>query len=218
MRSLNDLREEIITCVRCPRLVHFRESVIPRASFQSECYWKKPLPGFGDEKAWLLILGLAPAAHGGNRTGRILTGDLTAKFLFQALYEMKWANQPFSVSREDGLQLNGLYLTAAVKCVPPHDKPLPQEMRACRPFLDEEIQLLPNLKAVLALGKIAFDSVLTYAKAKGYDVRGIKFSHGAHFTFPGLFTLWGSYHPSPRNTHTGLLSYAMFLTLLKQLK
>lgn len=218
MRSFGDLRQEIIACTRCPRLVHFRESVIPRASFQSECYWKKPVPGFGDEKAWLLILGIAPAAHGGNRTGRVLTGDLTAKFLFQALYEMKWANQPYSLSRDDGLQLHGLYLTAAVKCVPPHDKPLPIEVRNCRPYLEEELKLLTHLKAVLALGKISFDTALSYARSQGHSTKGMKFSHGAHYTFPGLFTLWGSYHPSPRNTNTGRLSQGMLLELLRRVQ
>lgn len=218
MRNFTELREQVIACRKCPRLVEFRESVVPRASFQQECYWKKPLPGFGDEKAWLMVLGLAPAAHGGNRTGRVLTGDLTAKFLFKVVYEMGWSNQSFSVAKDDGLKLHGIYLTAAVKCVPPHDKPTPEEARNCHPYLTEELQLLTELKEVVALGKFAFDAAVKYAKLRGFSTRGITFSHGACYKIPGLFTLWGSYHPSPRNTNTGRLTHSMLLDLFKKIQ
>lgn len=218
MRMFDELYREVTACRKCPRLVQFRESVEPRACFKGETYWKKPVPGFGDEKAWLLILGLAPAAHGGNRTGRILTGDLTAKFLFEALFKMGWSNLPQSLHLGDGLKLNGLYLTASVKCVPPQDKPTPVESASCHSYLTEEIHLLTHLKAVLCLGKIAFDAAKKYAEREGYPNRGITFAHGARYDIPGLFTLWGSYHTSPRNTNTGRLTPAMFLSLLKKIE
>lgn len=218
MANFCELNANIVACRQCPRLVHFRETVPPRASFKDEAYWRKPLPGYGDENGWLLILGLAPAAHGGNRTGRVLTGDLTAKFLFQALHAQAWANQPSSLSKDDGLILSGVYLTAAVKCVPPQDKPLSLEMRNCHSYLEHEMHFLTNLTSVLALGKIAFDAALKYLQIKGVKTRGMKFSHGAHYFIPHHFHLWGSYHPSPRNTNTGLMNQEMFQKLLKKIE
>lgn len=176
------------------------------------------MTGFGDPHAWLLITGLAPSAQGGNRTGRIFTGDESARFLFKALHEEKFANQPTSTSRDDGLVLHGCYLTAAVKCVPPQNKPTQAEFLRCHPYYDNEIALLKNLKAVLALGKWGFDAFLFYAKQKGHKVRGLKFRHGQAYPFEGLPTLYTCYHPSPQNTNTGKLTNGMMRKVLQQIR
>jgi len=215
---LRTLNQTIIQCRLCPRLVAYRESVSPRTSFKDETYWRKPIPGFGDPKAWLLLVGLAPAAHGGNRTGRIFTGDESGRFLFHNLYEVGFANQPNSDHRDDGLELTGCYITAMVKCAPPQNKPLPQECRNCSQYLNSELKLLPHLKAVIALGKYAFDAFKIQAKQRGANVSGMKFTHGARYELPGLPTLYGCYHPSPQNTYTGIFTNDMFQELLETVK
>ncbi len=216
--SFDSLNRAIIGCQKCPRLVHFREHVSERKSFQGECYWRKPVPGFGDHKAWLLILGLAPAAQGANRTGRVFTGDPSAKFLTQALYKAGFANQPTSEAALDGLEFTGCYLTAAVKCVPPGNKPLLEEFSNCHPYFEQEFLLLKNIRAVLALGKLAFDHYQRFLKKEGGLLHLSPFSHGEKVVIEGWPPLYGSYHPSPQNTYTKKLTEPMLLTLLERIK
>lgn len=217
-QRLKKLNQVICKCRLCPRLVHFREHVPAKPQFEAETYWRRPVAGFGDEKAWLLLLGLAPSAQGGNRTGRIFTGDASAVFLMRALHREGFANQPYSESSDDGLKLLGCYLTAAVKCVPPQNRPLAKEINNCSQYLIQEMELLSQLKVVLALGRLAFDSYLEYARMRGASVKGITFKHGAKFEFEGLPILFASYHPSPQNTQTGVLNEKMFCALLKRVK
>ncbi len=212
------LADEVVRCRRCPRLVQYRESVPPRASFGSQEYWRKPVPGFGDPQAKLVVIGLAPAAHGGNRTGRVFTGDESGRFLVRALYEAGFANQPTSTNRDDGLEYKDCYVTAAVKCAPPHDKPTRKEFENCGVWLGSELRLLAGTKAVVALGKGAFDAYLSYARSRGATTRGLRFSHGARHSLGRLPVLYASYHPSPRNTHTGKLTKGMLVSLLERVK
>lgn len=211
------LREDIIRCRRCPRLVRFRESVQPRVAFLGQEYWRKPVPGFGDTNGRLLILGIAPALHGGNRTGRPFTGDSSGRFLVRALYKAGFANKPISESREDGLVYTDCFLTAAVKCVPPADKPTAQEFQNCSTYLDAEIGLLRNLKSVLALGSLSFDAFLDHLNKRGIRTNHLRFRHGANYRVAGL-SLYASYHPSPRNTNTGVLTEAMLVSVLENIK
>ncbi len=217
-KSLKALTACVKACRLCPRLVHFRETVAAKKAFADEPHWRKPVPGFGDPQAWLLITGLAPSIQGGNRTGRLFTGDESARFLFQALYHEGLANQPTSTSHDDGLRLHGCYMTAAVKCVPPQNKPTHAEFLRCHPYYENEIALLPHLKAVLALGKCAFDAYLFHVKQKGHSIRGLRFRHGECYTFEGLPPLYTCYHPSPQNTNTGKLTSAMMRKVLKEIK
>jgi len=217
-QTFGELQQEVVNCFRCPRLVAFREQVPPRKMYEHEQYWRRPVPGYGDINAWLLITGLAPAAHGGNRTGRIFTGDLSGKFLFEAMYEAGFANHPFSEYRDDGLKLKGCYMTAAVKCVPPKDKPLPIEIKTCNRFYQNELYLLKSVTHVLALGRIAFDVYRASMKARGIIYPSAKFMHGGRYELPGAPTLFASYHPSPQNTNTGKLTRQMFLDLLLTIK
>jgi uracil-DNA glycosylase len=212
---LDELSNEVVTCQLCPRLADFRRTVPKRASFSSQEYWRKPIPSFGDPDAWLMLIGLAPAAHGGNRTGRLFTGDESAAFLMRALHSAGFANQPTSLSADDGLRLEGCYISAAVRCAPPDNKPTPAEFRNCRQYLDREIELMPNLRCVVALGQLAFKSYLDLARSMGFDGRGVKFRHGNCIRIPGLPWLYASYHPSPRNTYTGKLTQSMFLEVLE---
>lgn len=218
MNSLAILKEKVIKCRLCPRLVKYRENVPAIKSLEDHPHWRKPVPGFGDPNAKVLILGLAPSSQGGNRTGRIFTGDASAKFIMKALYEEGFANQPISESLDDGLKLNGCYITAAVKCVPPDHKPLKQEFNNCSQYFINEFYLLKKLKCVLALGKLAFDAYIHFMKEQGHDTKGMKFAHGAHYEFEGWPTLYASYHPSPQNTQTGKMTLAMFRKVLKDLK
>lgn len=221
---MNLLNQRIIACRKCPRLVRYREEVAKkrRREFSDFEYWGKPVPGYGDLNARLVVVGLAPAAHGGNRTGRVFTGDSSAKFLVRHLNRAGFANQPISVSKDDGLRYFDCYVTAAVKCVPPENKPSPKETSNCMGFLAEEFRILENCKAVLALGKIAFDSFVTFARK--YHHHGLKkgklrFKHGARYILgEGLPVLYASYHPSPRNTNTGKLTDAMFSKILDKIK
>lgn len=210
--SFQALNKKVINCRLCPRLTEYRESVIPKPTFSEEEYWKRPVPGFGDPDAWLLILGLAPSSHGGNRTGRIFTGDKSGVFLMKALYQHGFANQPTSVGRNDNLHLSGCYITAAVKCVPPKDKPTRQECLNCRPYLENEMHLLTKLTHVLVLGKVALDSFL------GLYGHRRPFAHGHKYVIEGLPPIFASYHPSPQNTNTGKLTEQMFGQLLEQIK
>lgn len=216
--SATELREKIINCRLCPRLVEYREGIKPRPSYAGQSYWRRPVPGFGDLGGRVLVLGLAPATQGGARTGRIFTGDASSRFLVAALHSAGFANKPMSESVEDGLVYTDCYLTAAVKCAPPGDKPTGEEFANCSPYLDAEISLMRNLKAVLALGSMAFKSYLVHLKAKGVSVGSPAFAHGSVHQFPGTPVLYSSYHPSPRNTNTGKLTHAMLLEVLVRIK
>lgn len=215
--NFNSLEKIVTQCRRCPRLVAFRERVPKRKAFENESYWRKPLPGFGDPQAPLLILGLAPSAHGGNRTGRIFTGDGSGAFLVKALYKAGFASQPSSLSKADGLALHRCYLTAAVKCVPPENRPTTEEFVNCSDYLATEMLLLKQLKGVLVLGQLAFDHFLRFLQRNHIEARAT-FEHGKKYQFPQAPTIWASYHPSPQNTNTGKLTERMFLHLLQEIK
>jgi uracil-DNA glycosylase family 4 len=211
--SLKVIENDVVTCARCPRLVAWREAsaAAPPRRYRGETYWARPIPGFGDPAARLLVLGLAPAAHGGNRTGRVFTGDRSGDWLFAALHRAGFANQPTSTRLGDGLALAGVWITAAVKCAPPDNKPLPEERDACFPFAVAELAALPDLRAILCLGKFAWDGALRLLRQAGHPLPSPlpKFGHGAQAAVaPGL-TLIGSYHPSQQNTFTGRLTEAM---------
>ena len=210
--SLEEVNAALIVCRKCPRLVTYREDVAreKRRAFREQVYWGRPVPSFGDPQAWLWIVGLAPAAHGGNRTGRMFTGDRSGDFLYAALYRAGLANQPLSVSIDDGLQLNGVYISAPVHCAPPDNKPLPEEYERCRPYLAADLRLLRQVRVVFALGKIAFDNVLRVLVDAGARLPSPRpvFGHARACTV-GRYRVVSSYHPSQRNTQTGLLTPAM---------
>jgi len=217
---LDLLQNEIVRCQRCPRLrahcAHIAE--IKRRAYRDQTYWGKPVPAFGDPAACILILGLAPAAHGANRTGRMFTGDRSGDWLYRALYQTGFASQPASVSRDDGQQLRGVYITASARCAPPDNKPTPEEIRNCRPYLERELELLGDLKVVVALGKIAFDNYLDLLKARGVisSRSAFVFGHNRHFRVAaGLPALVSSYHPSQQNTSTGKLTEKMLLDVFR---
>ncbi len=220
---LTVLNHEVIACTLCPRLVAYREQVAreKRRAYRDCEYWGKPVPGFGDPDARVLILGLAPGAHGSNRTGRPFTGDASGKFMYPVLYETGFANQPTATDRDDGLKLKDLYITAAVRCSPPANKPTPQELAECSQFLDREIAGLQRVKVVVALGKIGFDAYLNYLKRRDPRVgrqlfRTYLFKHGASYRLPGGKVLLASYHPSNQNTQTGKLTRKMFVEIFKE--
>jgi len=219
---LRVVAEEVVSCRKCPRLVVYREKVAQekRRAFREWTYWGKPIPGFGDPHAKLFILGLAPAAHGGNRTGRVFTGDRSADFLFAALYAAGFANQPTSIKRDDGLQLSNCYIAAACRCAPPANKPLPQEMLNCRPYLERELDILQP-RALLALGKIAWDAYLDILKQRNVITSRAPyaFGHGAEAQLPAPWPrLFGIYHPSQQNTQTGKVTPAMYAQVLQRLR
>ena len=214
------IRNQVVDCRRCPRLVEYRERVAhdKRKEFLDWNYWGRPVPGFGDPDASLLIVGLAPAAHGGNRTGRVFTGDRSGDFLYKALYKMGLANQPTSQNLEDGLKLNGAYVTAAVKCAPPDNKPSTQETTNCSGYLASEIDSLIDLKAVLCLGQFAFNAVMRMIRSK-YNLTALsaEFGHGRVLRLgEGIPAIICSYHPGPRNTQTGRLTEKMFLSVMRK--
>ncbi|MEJ2007488.1 MAG: uracil-DNA glycosylase [Acidobacteriota bacterium] len=221
-RELERLQRQVIRCARCARLVQYREKVAQekRRMFRDWEYWGKPVPSFGDPKAELMILGLAPAAHGANRTGRMFTGDRSGDFLFRALHKAGFSSQPEGHDRDDGLQLHRCYITAVLRCAPPRNKPLPQELKNCQPYLEKELELLGRLRAVLALGRIAFDRYLNVISAQ-VDLpprSTMRFAHGASFALPGgLPRLFASYHPSQQNTQTGKLTPAMMHKVLLEI-
>ena len=219
--SLKKIEQQVIACRRCPRLVEYRCRIAreKRRAYRDWEYWGKPVPGFGDPKARLLVIGLAPAAHGGNRTGRVFTGDSSGDLLYETLYQTGFSNQPQSVSRGDGLRLKGAYITAAARCAPPGNKPLPEEFRNCREYLEREIHLLNEVQVVVALGKIAFDAYLSILRDRGTipSRAPFRFAHGAVYKFPPpLPALIASYHPSRQNTQTGKLTRAMFLQVFQK--
>jgi uracil-DNA glycosylase len=210
--TFDRLNGQIVRCHSCSRLVAWREQKAAEKvrRFSNEEYWGKPLTGFGDPEGWLLLVGLAPAAHGGNRTGRMFTGDESGNWLFRALHHAGFANQPESIHREDGLRLTGCYITAALRCAPPQNKPNADEISRCRPFLLAEIELLKNVSVIMGLGKVGFETAIkAYVEAGRIVVPAMpKFSHGASYTF-GRLTFLASYHPSQQNTFTGKLTRKM---------
>ena len=216
-KSLNKI---IINCQKCKRLTNFVKKISTEKRKQNinENYWGKPVTGFGDINAKLLILGLAPAAHGGTRTGRAFTGDRSGEFLFKCLYKAKIANQPFSKNLNDGLKIKSTYITNILKCVPPEDKPLNKELDNCSKYFDAEISNLNKLKVIITLGKVAFDNCLKYYKKKYSLAKKMHFKHGKSFLLPDNVTLIPCYHPSPRNVNTKLISEKMMVSLFKKAK
>tara|TARA_E500000081_G_C5974673_1_gene279720 strand:+ start:55 stop:729 length:675 start_codon:yes stop_codon:yes gene_type:complete len=214
------LENLIVNCKKCPRLVSFRKKIAKekRKQYINEKYWGKPITGFGDPKARILFVGLAPAAHGGNRTGRVFTGDRSSDFLYKCLYKANLSNQPNSDHRNDGLKLKDIFITTALKCVPPGDKPTKKELNTCFKFFNNEIEYLKNLKIVVALGKIAFDACIEFYK-KHYKIdSNIKFGHSKFFKLPNNIVLVGSYHPSPRNVNTGRINVNKMTNLFIKVK
>ncbi len=220
--ELKILEQEITNCRKCPRLVRYREHIArtKRRAYRDWTYWGRPVPAFGDPNAGLVIIGLAPAAHGANRTGRMFTGDRSGDFLYEQLYRAGFANQPESKRADDGLALEGALISAAIRCAPPANKPLPKEIRNCIPYLEQELALI-RPRAILALGGIALNTYLDLLKRQGLieSRAAYPFSHGASFALPGdLPRLFAAYHPSQQNTQTGKLTPAMFASVLKKIR
>ena len=219
--QIKNLNKKIINCKKCGRLVTFRKKIAKekRKQYINEIYWGKPINGFGDINGEVLLIGLAPAAHGGNRTGRVFTGDRSADFLYKCLYKAKMSNQPTSESKNDGLKLHNTYVTTALKCVPPGDKPTPLELKTCFKYFKEEINLLKNVKVIVALGKIAFDACLVFYK-KNYNFKNKEyiFVHGAKYKLPDQKILISCYHPSPRNVNTKRINIDKMVNLFNSIK
>lgn len=229
-RWLTVLNREVISCTRCPRLVVYREQIAreKRRAYRDHEYWGKPVPGFGDPNARVLVMGLAPGAHGSNRTGRPFTGDASGNFMYPVLYETGFASQPYATDRGDGLTLKDLYITAAVRCAPPDNKPTIQELANCSGFLDRELRGLEKVKVVVALGKIGFDAYLRFLRRQvpllrfgaldwSRDLfRSFIFKHGVSYRLPDGKVLLASYHPSNQNTQTGKLTREMFVAIFKE--
>ena len=218
--KFKNLNKTIVKCKKCPRLVKFikKISIKKRKQNIKETYWGKPVTGFGNYNSKILILGLAPAAHGGTRTGRAFTGDKSGKFLFKCLHKAKICNQPFSENLNDGLKLNSTYITNILKCVPPGDKPLKEELDNCSNYFNSEISNLKKLKIIITLGKVAFENCLKFYK-KRYNLKEkIYFKHGKSYILPDNIILIPSYHPSPRNVNTKLISLKMMTNLFKKVK
>ena len=220
MPWLTILNREVIACALCPRLVAYREQVAreKRRAYRDWDYWGKPVPGFGDPNARVLVMGLAPGAHGSNRTGRPFTGDASGKFMYPVLFETGFANQATATGRNDGLALTGLYITAAARCAPPDNKPLPEELANCAPFLERELEGLRHLRVVVALGRIGFEAYLNYLLRRKQIARKreFEFRHGAEYALPDGRVLLASYHPSNQNTQTGKLTKEMFRTIFQR--
>ncbi len=219
--ALDIIQRQVIDCELCPRLRSHCETVAreKRRAYRDQEYWGRPVPSFGDPEAVVVILGLAPAAHGANRTGRMFTGDRSGDFLYRALYETGFASQPESTSRDDGLRLTGAYITAPVRCAPPENKPLPEEIQACRPYLERELAALPNMRVVVALGQIAASVYLSILKDRGLIRSRAAFPFGhcvEHITGPSQPVLICSYHPSQQNTSTGKLTHAMLRAVFER--
>jgi uracil-DNA glycosylase len=219
LNKLRVLAGEITGCCKCPRLVKFREHIAreKRAAYRDQTYWGRAVPGFGDERARIVLVGLAPGAHGANRTGRIFTGDRSGDFLYAALHRLGLASQAHAVSKDDGLRLTGVFITCPVRCVPPDNKPTPEELRACAPFLRRELSALGRARVLLALGGIAWKACLDHLERAGHALPRPRptFAHGAETTI-GDFTLLGSYHVSQQNTQTGRLTPPMFDDVLRR--
>ena len=223
MNELEVLQRTVTTCTLCPRLVEYRQTIaeVKRRAYRDCNYWGRPVPSFGDPKARLLIIGLAPGAHGANRTGRMFTGDSSGDFLYRVLWAAGFASQPTSVSPDDGLTLTDAFVSASVRCAPPDNKPTPVEIRTCRAYLEREIELLPNVRVVVALGRLAFDSYLSVLQCRKLIARKsvYRFGHDAeHWLGPGLPWLIGSYHPSQQNTSTGKLTEPMLRAVFDRTK
>lgn len=220
MKKLAVLQRQVIECRLCSRLVEYRQEIAKtkRRQYRDWDYWGRPVPGFGARDARLFVLGLAPAAHGGNRTGRVFTGDRSGEWLYEALHRFGFANQPTSTHREDGLALCDCYVAAAVRCAPPANKPLSEEFDRCRPYLVEELRLLKQVRVVVALGKLAFDQYLKTCRAMGQVLPTPvpAFGHGVTSRLPQGMTLIGSYHPSQQNTFTGTLTRPMFHAVFRK--
>lgn len=221
-KALQILNDEIISCRRCPRLVEYRERVAKtkRRAYREHEYWGRPVPGFGDARAQLLIIGLAPGAHGSNRTGRPFTGDASGVFLYKALYRAGFANQPTSVAIGDGLELRNAYINAVIRCAPPDNKPLPAEIVNCRDYFDADLEILLP-RAILALGRLAWEQYLKslVREKKIKTPSAFPFAHGASYSLPhGLPRIFASYHPSQQNTQTGKLTEAMFAKVLREIR
>ena len=216
--NFNKLNKSIINCKKCKRLVRFRKKISKdkRKQYQQETYWGKPITGFGDTNGKILFVGLAPAAHGGTRTGRVFTGDKSSDFLYKCLFKSKISNQPKSEYKNDGLKLRKAFITTALKCVPPEDKPLKQELNNCFKYFDQEINLLKNLKIIVALGKIAFDACKYFYKNNYGFAENIQFKHNKIFKLPNDILLVGCYHPSPRNVNTGRINEKKMTLLFKR--
>ena len=217
---LNNLNKTIVNCKKCPRLVKYinKVSTIKRKQNINEIYWGKPVPGFGNLDSKLAIIGLAPAAHGGTRTGRAFTGDKSGDFLFKCLHDVKISNYPFSKNLNDNLKLKSTYITNILKCVPPEDKPLSNEISNCSDFLNEEILSLKKLKVIVTLGKVAFDNCIKLYKQKFGIKKKFIFKHGKTYLLPNGLIIISSYHPSPRNVNTKLISKNMMINLFKKAK
>ncbi len=217
---LTVLNSEVVACTKCPRLVAYREQIAreKRRAYRDWEYWGRPVPGYGDPNARVVVLGLAPGAHGSNRTGRPFTGDASGNFMYPVLHEAGFANQPNASNRDDGLILRDLYITAAARCAPPQNKPLPLELRNCAPFLERELEGLSKAKVIVALGKIGFDAYLNYLKGRGVlqSKGAYLFQHDAKYKMPDGRVLLASYHPSNQNTQTGKLTRAMFVKIFKE--
>jgi uracil-DNA glycosylase family 4 len=220
LSPLQILNQDVTACRLCPRLVEYRERIgrEKRRAYIDQEYWAKPVPGFGDPEAGVLILGLAPGAHGSNRTGRPFTGDGSGHFMYPVLHLTGFASQPTATHREDGQVLTGAYITAAARCAPPLNKPLPEELGNCAAFLDREIALLNDLRVVVALGKIGFDAYLRFLKRTGiiFSLAPYKFAHAAEYKMPNGIYLLASFHPSLQNTNTGRLTAKMFADVFKR--
>lgn len=226
MDTWKQLTDEVINCRSCPRLVTWREKMAreKRRAYRDWAYWGRPVPGFGDPLARLLVVGLAPGAHGANRTGRVFTGDSSGHTLYAAMYRAGFANQPTAQHRDDGLKLLDAFVTAVVRCAPPGNRPTAEELNMCRPFLARELALMPQVRVVLALGQIAFDGCLRLLRDLGYDLPRLKFGHGLHYALDDVPSLTGprhliaSYHPSRQNTQTGRLTPTMLDDVFERAK
>ena len=229
--ELEKLQDTVIQCRKCPRLVAYLKEVSERKPkrYREWDYWSKPLPSFGDPGARVLIVGLAPAAQGGNRTGRMFTGDRSGEWLFNALYQFGFANQPNSLRRDDGFELDDCYITATIRCAPPKNKPLPEEIENCRPYFLEELDLLKNIEVLVPLGQIAFTQTLKSLRLKGFEIPSLSFGHGKIYSLRtsnsvpnadlrSLRTLITTYHPSQQNTQTGKLTRPMFHKIFKMVR
>jgi uracil-DNA glycosylase family 4 len=220
VRDLDALNARIIACERCPRLRGYCAEVarVRRRAYSKWQYWGRPVPSFGDPHARVLALGLAPGAHGSNRTGRPFTGDGSGDFLYPVLHEVGFASQPVATSRDDGMKLTGLWITSVARCAPPANKPTPEELRNCAPWLDEELALLRSLRVVVCLGRIAFDGLLAHARRKGEITSRSQytFGHAAEYTLPSGLHIVASFHPSLQNTNTGKLTRPMFVKVFKR--
>jgi uracil-DNA glycosylase family 4 len=218
--ALEALQGRVVRCRKCPRLVTYLRDIEDRRPrrFREWDYWSKPLPSFGDPRARLLIVGLAPAAQGGNRTGRMFTGDRSGEWLFRALHEYGFANQPNSARRDDGFALQDCYITATLRCAPPKNKPLPEEIENCRPYFLEELEYLKKVEIILPLGQIALTQTVRSLRLKGHEIPTLSFGHGKIYPLPDGRTIVTTYHPSQQNTQTGKLTRSMFHSIFKTIR